>query len=267
MTTSPVTFSPDGHRAVFTGGPGWPGGGTPPPRPRTRAPRTPSGRGRPPTSPAARRPGRGRRPGPAGPEWCLAALLTDGFVLLRGVPRRPARSSKSPRARLRPRDQLRTTLRCAGRAESGQPGLHRPADRPHTDNPYRDPVPTVQLLHCLANAAEGGDSGLVDGFAAAGLLRGANPAAFAMLTRTPVTFRYADASAELRATRPMIGLRPGGRIRQDPLQQPLAATVAGRASARSLAGTAARSTRPIGPSPEILLGRNSLGSGSIPATA
>ena len=21
--------------------------------------------------------------------------------------------------------------------------------RPHTDNPYRDPVPTVQLLHCL----------------------------------------------------------------------------------------------------------------------
>ncbi len=30
---------------------------------------------------------------------------------------------------------------------------------PHTDNPYRDPVPTVQLLHCLASAVEGGDSG------------------------------------------------------------------------------------------------------------
>lgn len=24
---------------------------------------------------------------------------------------------------------------------------------PHTDNPYRDPVPTLQLLHCLENAA------------------------------------------------------------------------------------------------------------------
>jgi gamma-butyrobetaine dioxygenase len=42
---------------------------------------------------------------------------------------------------------------------------------PHTDNPYRDPVPTVQMLHCLASAAEGGDSGLVDGFAAARLMR------------------------------------------------------------------------------------------------
>ncbi len=29
---------------------------------------------------------------------------------------------------------------------------------PHTDNPYRDPVPTLQLLHCLSNAAIGGDS-------------------------------------------------------------------------------------------------------------
>jgi hypothetical protein len=31
----------------------------------------------------------------------------------------------------------------------------------------RDPVPTVQLLHCLHNAADGGDSGFVDGFHAA----------------------------------------------------------------------------------------------------
>jgi gamma-butyrobetaine dioxygenase len=85
---------------------------------------------------------------------------------------------------------------------------------PHTDNPYRDPVPTVQLLHCLASAAEGGDSGLVDGFAAARLLRAENPAAFATLTSTPVTFRYADATADLRATMPMIGLDPRGRIRE-----------------------------------------------------
>ena len=40
----------------------------------------------------------------------------------------------------------------------------------HTDNPYRDPVPTLQLLHCLRTAAKekgdaetGGDTGLVDG--------------------------------------------------------------------------------------------------------
>ncbi|HJP80363.1 MAG TPA: TauD/TfdA family dioxygenase [Pseudonocardiaceae bacterium] len=85
---------------------------------------------------------------------------------------------------------------------------------PHTDNPYRDPVPTVQLLHCLRNAAEGGDSGLVDGFRAARLLREEQPHAFDVLTSTEVTFAFASADAELRATRPMIGLNSAGRIRE-----------------------------------------------------
>jgi gamma-butyrobetaine dioxygenase len=103
---------------------------------------------------------------------------------------------------------------------------------PHTDNPYRDPVPTVQLLHCLASAAEGGDSGLADGFAAAGLLRTEDPAAFGILAATPVTFRYADATAELRATMPMIGLDPRGQIREIRFNnrslQPLALTCGDR---------------------------------------
>ncbi len=41
----------------------------------------------------------------------------------------------------------------------------------HSDNPYRDPTPGVQLLHCLVSDAPGGDSLLVDGFAAAEQLR------------------------------------------------------------------------------------------------
>jgi hypothetical protein len=81
---------------------------------------------------------------------------------------------------------------------------------PHTDNPYRDPVPTVQLLHCLHNAAEGGDSGFVDGFHAAAALRAQDPAAFATLAVTPVTFGYRDAATELSATRPLISLDPQG---------------------------------------------------------
>ena len=40
----------------------------------------------------------------------------------------------------------------------------------HTDNPYRDPVPTIQILYCLENSASGGDSKVVDGFKAAILL-------------------------------------------------------------------------------------------------
>jgi gamma-butyrobetaine dioxygenase len=85
---------------------------------------------------------------------------------------------------------------------------------PHTDNPYRDPVPTIQLLHCLRNAASGGDSGLVDGFRAAAILRAEQPDAFEVLTSTEVSFAFASADAELRATRPMIGLDTAGRIRE-----------------------------------------------------
>ncbi|MGV9563787.1 2-trimethylaminoethylphosphonate dioxygenase [Streptomyces sp. NPDC003480] len=85
---------------------------------------------------------------------------------------------------------------------------------PHTDNPYRDPVPTLQLLHCLVNDADGGDSGLVDGFAAAALLRREDPEAFQVLTRTPVPFVFRDAGTELRADRPLIDTDPLGRVRE-----------------------------------------------------
>ncbi|MEY9944132.1 phosphonate degradation HD-domain oxygenase [Kitasatospora sp. GAS1066B] len=85
---------------------------------------------------------------------------------------------------------------------------------PHTDNPYRDPVPTLQLLHCLENSATGGDSGLVDGFRAAALLRAQAPEDFAVLTRTLVPFTFRDRSAELHADRPLIDVDPLGRIRE-----------------------------------------------------
>ncbi|MEE1665108.1 TauD/TfdA family dioxygenase [Streptomyces sp. WAC07094] len=85
---------------------------------------------------------------------------------------------------------------------------------PHTDNPYRDPVPTLQLLHCLVNDADGGDSGLVDGFAAAAMLRREDPEAFEVLTRTPAPFVFRDAGTELRADRPLIGTDSLGRVRE-----------------------------------------------------
>ena len=85
---------------------------------------------------------------------------------------------------------------------------------PHTDNPYRDPVPTLQLLHCLTNAAAGGDSGLVDGFAAAAVLREGHQAAFEILTSTPVSYRFDSADAHVSALAPMIGVDAAGFIRE-----------------------------------------------------
>lgn len=85
---------------------------------------------------------------------------------------------------------------------------------PHTDNPYRDPVPTIQLLHCLSNAVAGGESGLVDGFRAAATLRDEDPVAFGVLTKTPVPFAWSDSTASLRAEQPLIQTDGRGRIRE-----------------------------------------------------
>lgn len=83
----------------------------------------------------------------------------------------------------------------------------------HTDNPYRDPVPTLQILYCLENSAEGGENMVVDGFRAAERLREENPHGFDLLTRYCANFEYAGSSGIcLRSRRPMIELAPDGEL-------------------------------------------------------
>lgn len=83
----------------------------------------------------------------------------------------------------------------------------------HTDNPYRDPVPGLQLLHCIVNETDGGESGLCDGFAVAEKLRTENRESFDMLTGTPVRFRYVDAGvADLEHVGPMIETDATGTV-------------------------------------------------------
>jgi len=82
----------------------------------------------------------------------------------------------------------------------------------HTDNPYRDPVPTVQLLHCLESSTEGGDSVLVDGFKAATVLRQESKEDFDILTRTWINFRFSDDKTNLRSRVPMIELNDNNEI-------------------------------------------------------
>jgi gamma-butyrobetaine dioxygenase len=84
----------------------------------------------------------------------------------------------------------------------------------HTDNPYRDPVPTVQLLHCLRAAGEGGDTTLVDGFAAADRLRETNRAAFDTLSRVWLPFRYDGPTAVLACRAPVISVDDEGAVTQ-----------------------------------------------------
>lgn len=74
----------------------------------------------------------------------------------------------------------------------------------HTDNPYRDPVPGLQLLHCLAASADGGESLFADGFRAAERLRAESPKDFSLLARYGVPFRYRSAGIDLRSRAPLI---------------------------------------------------------------
>ncbi|QEA38242.1 DUF971 domain-containing protein [Pistricoccus aurantiacus] len=83
---------------------------------------------------------------------------------------------------------------------------------PHTDNPYRDPIPGYIWLHCLTNAAEGGDSTLVDGFKAAQRLREEAPEDYACLTRLATEFFYTDQTTRLAGEGPLIELDSQGRL-------------------------------------------------------
>ena len=83
----------------------------------------------------------------------------------------------------------------------------------HTDNPYRDPVPTLQILYCLENSATGGENMVVDGFRAAQRLRDENPKGFDLLTRHCARFEYSGSDGIcLRSRRPMIELAPDGEL-------------------------------------------------------
>jgi len=98
-----------------------------------------------------------------------------------------------------------------------RPGSNDLAYRPvplgaHTDNPYREPVPGVQLLHCLVNETQGGWSTLVDSLSVAEALQEEDPEGLRLLASTPVRFRFIDANEELVERRPIVQRDSSGRM-------------------------------------------------------
>ena len=84
---------------------------------------------------------------------------------------------------------------------------------PHTDNPYRNPVPTLQLLHCLNSSMNGGETILVDGFKIAEHIYDNSIGYFNLLANTPITFRYRTERVWLEADTTFLGLDSQGLIR------------------------------------------------------
>ena len=63
---------------------------------------------------------------------------------------------------------------------------------PHTDNPYRNPVPCIQLLHCIVSEVSGGLSTLVDGFTVTEDLKNKNLDFYKILSEVKVRFKFVD---------------------------------------------------------------------------
>ena len=83
---------------------------------------------------------------------------------------------------------------------------------PHTDNPYREPTPGIQLLHCIINETSGGLSTLVDSLACVDELRRINPEGLKLLSEIPVRFSFDDPQASIKIDRPIIALDPAGEM-------------------------------------------------------
>ncbi len=83
---------------------------------------------------------------------------------------------------------------------------------PHTDNPYRSPVPGIQFLHCLENDATGGESTLVDGLAAFNDYGAADPEGHKALCDTTVTYRYRFGDQHLESRSPILETDLEGRF-------------------------------------------------------
>ena len=144
----------------------------------------------------------------------LSSLLRTGLLLVRDVPVEPGMVLTVTRSFAHVRTtnygdlfDVRVEAQPVNLAFTGR------AIAPHTDNPYREPVPGIQLLHCLQSSPGGGENVLIDGFAAAAHVRDEDARAFDTLTSTPLTFRYEDAYTLLRASAPIISVNVAGDIR------------------------------------------------------
>ena len=85
---------------------------------------------------------------------------------------------------------------------------------PHTDNPYRNPVPCIQMLHCIENEVSGGLSTLVDGYTVTEKLKKDFRNYYNILTEVKVRFQFIDQSVILEDWAEMIQLNEKGEFKQ-----------------------------------------------------
>jgi gamma-butyrobetaine dioxygenase len=148
-------------------------------------------------------------------QW-MESFLRYGFIIFQGVATQPEQVLKVASVFGWPRETnfgVTFEVRSKPATEANDLGYTPVKLDPHTDNPYRSPVPGVQLLHCIANETSGGLSTLVDGYTVAEALHTRDPEAFRILSTTQVRFRFRDTDTELLSSAVPIELDAGGKVR------------------------------------------------------
>ena len=85
---------------------------------------------------------------------------------------------------------------------------------PHTDNPYRNPVPCIQILHCIENEVSGGFSTLVDGYTVTENLKKEDPETYKVLSEIKVRFKFTDKNVVLEDWSELIHLDENKEFKQ-----------------------------------------------------
>lgn len=80
----------------------------------------------------------------------------------------------------------------------------------HTDLPYRDATPGLQVMIVESDRIEGGDSTFVDGFAAAEFVRATDPGAWHLLTNIDFVYPFLRDDFAVHGRAPLIGLHTSG---------------------------------------------------------
>ena len=145
----------------------------------------------------------------------LDALLADGAAVVTGVPGEDKAVLDVAKRIAYPRPtnfgllfEVRSEVEPINNAYTPLPLSN------HTDLVNWEQPPGFQFLHCLHNAASGGESTLVDGYAVADAIRRSDAGLFEQICTTPVVFRYHDDGRDMQVRAPIIALDHDGALLQ-----------------------------------------------------
>lgn len=143
-------------------------------------------------------------------EW-LQALDRYGFAVLRNGPTEPGEVIRVAERVGWPREtNFGRHFDVVSMPDPNNAAYTAVALEPHVDLPNWQRPPDFQLLYCLANEAQGGESMLTDGMAVACALRDRDPEAYRILTETEIDFRFQDENSDIHYRAPVIGCDDSG---------------------------------------------------------